>query len=111
MDGKRMLAMVGSLVPKQVRQLLQRNGLTVEDIDLFVFHQASKLVLDSLEKLLRLPYDKNFRNLTEVGNITSASIPVALKDALEGGMLKRGDRVVISGFGAGFSFGSAILEM
>ena len=111
MDGKRMLAMVGSLVPKQVRQLLQRNGLTVEDIDLFVFHQASKLVLDSLEKLLRLPYDKNFRNLTEVGNITSASIPVALKNALEDGRLKRGDRIVISGFGAGFSFGSAILEM
>ena len=111
MDGKRMLAMVGSLVPKQVRQLLQRNGLTSDDIDLFVFHQASKLVLDSLEKLLRLPPDKNFRNLKELGNMTSASIPVALKDALEGGMLKRGDRVVISGFGAGFSFGSAILEM
>lgn len=111
MDGKRMLAMAGSLVPKQVRHLLRRNELTIENIDLFVFHQASKLVLDSLEKLLRLPPEKNFRNIDNIGNITSASIPVALKDALASGRLKRGDRVVISGFGAGFSWGSAILEI
>jgi 3-oxoacyl-[acyl-carrier-protein] synthase-3 len=111
MDGKKMMAMAGSLVPKQVRQLLQNNNLTVADIDLFVFHQASKLVLDSLEKLLRLPPEKNFRNIMETGNLTSTSIPVALKDALDRGVIHGGEKVVISGFGAGFSFASAILAM
>lgn len=111
MEGKRMFALVSSLVPKQVRDLLKRNALSVDDIDLFVFHQASKLVLDSLEKLLKLPPEKSYRNLRELGNMTSASIPVALSDALESGRLRKGNKVVISGFGAGFSWASAILEI
>lgn len=111
MDGKRTLAMVGSLVPKQVKHLVKRNNLIMDDIDLFVFHQASKLVLDSLEKLLRIKPEKNFRNLCHVGNTSSASIPIALKDALRTNQLKKGDTVLVSGFGAGFSCGTAILEI
>lgn len=111
MDGKRMLALVGSIIPRRIKALLHKNGLSPADIDLFVFHQASKLVLDSLERLLRIPPEKNFRNLQDHGNLTSSSIPVALKDAIAQGRLAKGDKIVISGFGVGFSWSSAILAI
>ncbi len=111
MDGMKLLPLVSSLVPNQIKWLLKRNHLRMTDIDLFVFHQASKVALDYLEKRLKIPQEKYFRNLHCVGNTSSASIPIALKDAMTADKIKNGDKVLISGFGAGFSWISAILEM
>ncbi len=111
MNGLCVLTFVNSKVPEQIRQLLKRNGLTMEDMDLFVFHQASKLALDSLERLLEIPPEKNYRNLRDIGNTVSASIPIALKNAMdEPGRLSGGERVLISGFGVGLSWASAIYD-
>lgn len=111
MDGLGILAFVNSRVPKQIRQILARNSLTISDIDLFIFHQASKLALDSLAALLKIEPGKEFRNLQEVGNTVSASIPIALKDAMDAGRAVPGDKILISGFGVGLSWGTALIEM
>lgn len=111
MDGMKLLPLVSSLVTKQIKSLLKRNEFSISDIDLFVFHQASKIALDSLGKRLKIPADKYFRNLDTIGNTSSASIPIALKDAMAADKIKNGDRIMISGFGVGFSWGTAIIEM
>jgi 3-oxoacyl-[acyl-carrier-protein] synthase-3 len=109
MDGLAILTFATGKVPKQVKELLRRNELTVDDIDLFVFHQASALVLDSLTRLLRIPPGKVFTNLEQLGNTVSSSIPTALKDVLAADLVKPGSRVLISGFGVGLSWASALL--
>ena len=111
MDGMGILTFVSSNVPRQVRMLLDRNGLKVADVDLFVFHQASGLVLDSLTRLLRLSTQQVYRNLSQIGNTVSASIPIALKDATDQGLIHPGSRVLVAGFGVGLSWAAAILEM
>ncbi len=111
MNGMGILAFVNSKVPHHIRSTLARNKLTTDDIDLFVFHQASKVALDSLTQILNIESDKVFRNLREIGNTVSASIPIALKDAQDQGRIARGDTVLASGFGVGLSWGTAIIEM
>jgi 3-oxoacyl-[acyl-carrier-protein] synthase III len=111
MDGMGILVFVNSKVHLQLLSLLERNGLTIDQIDLFAFHQASKMTLDSIERLLKIKPEKVFRNLKEIGNTVSASIPILLKDALDKGRVSTGDKVVLSGFGAGLSWGTAIIEI
>ena len=111
MDGMGILNFVNSRVVRQVRAILSRNRLGVEDIRLFVFHQASKLALDSLTRLLRIPPEKVYCNLAELGNTASASIPIALEQARAEGRVSRGDKVLISGFGVGLSWSTALLGL
>lgn len=111
MDGMGILTFVNSRVPKQINEILTRNKLTIDDIDLFIFHQASKLALDRLKNSLNIKDEKLFTNLSTIGNTVSASIPIALKEALEKKIIKKGDKVVLSGFGVGLSWGSAILKI
>ncbi len=110
MDGKSILAFAGTRIPTHVRGFLKRNGLQVDDIDLFVFHQASQMVLDTLQRLLRIQPERMYVNLADGGNMVSASIPVALKQASDAGRLSAGDKVVVCGFGLGLSWASALLE-
>ena len=84
--------------------------MKIDEIDIALFHQASKLTLDSLVKSLAIPAEKVFINLDRVGNCVSASIPIALKDAESEGRLKRGDIGLLSGFGVGLSLASAIIR-
>lgn len=111
MDGLGVWSFISSAMPGQIRGLLTRNGLGIEDIDLFVFHQASALTLDSLERSLKIPPGKSFRYLESVGNTVSASIPIALCQAEREGRLTPGMRVLLSGFGVGLSAGTAIVEV
>lgn len=110
MNGFAVWKFISRTVPEQIKALLDKNQYTVDTIDLFLFHQASKLTLDSLVKSLKINPNKVYMNLGEVGNTVSASIPIALKFAERDGMLKRGDTVLISGFGVGLSWGSLILK-
>ena len=111
MDGFGIWSYVNSVVPEQIRALLTRNHLGVGDVDLFVFHQASALTLDSLEKLLKIPPGKSFRYLESVGNTVSASIPIALAKASEQGLLTPGMHLLIAGFGVGLSAASALVKV
>jgi 3-oxoacyl-[acyl-carrier-protein] synthase-3 len=110
MDGASILAFANTKVPAAVTTLLKRNGLSVADIDLFVFHQASQMVLDSVARMLRIKPEQLFSNLANVGNTVSASIPMVLKDALMAGRLAPGSKVVLCGFGLGLSWGSVLLQ-
>jgi 3-oxoacyl-[acyl-carrier-protein] synthase-3 len=110
MNGFAVWQFISKKVSEQISKLLTRNKLTVHDIDLFVFHQASKLTLDSLIKMLKISEDKVFVNLKDIGNTVSSSIPIALKDAEESRKLKKGDLVLLSGFGVGLSWGSIIMK-
>lgn len=111
MDGLGIYAFVNSKIPKHVSKLLEKNGLTADDIDLFIFHQASKMALDALAKGMNLKPEKVFTNIRDIGNTVSASIPIALKDALASGRAKKGDRIVLCGFGVGLSWGTAIVTL
>jgi len=97
-------------VPSCVTNLLNRTGLTLNDIDLIVFHQASKLVIENLIRTLALDKNKVFTNFENIGNTVSASIPIALKDAETQGRLKEGDTVMIVGFGVGLSWGATLIR-
>ena len=110
MNGMGVLGFINTHVPKQINKILKRNAMTLDDIDLFVFHQSSKISLDSLERLLEVNGEKVFRNIREIGNTVSASIPIAIKDAMDKGKIESGQTVLISGFGAGLSWGTAIIQ-
>lgn len=111
MDGSKILSFVNSKVPEQVRALMERNAMGIGDIDVFIFHQASRVVLDYLKSALQIPSIKFYENLFDVGNTVSASIPIALKYAMKEGKVIRGNKVLVSGFGVGLSWGTAIIEI
>jgi 3-oxoacyl-[acyl-carrier-protein] synthase-3 len=98
------------VVPPCINKLLDRTGLTLENIDLFVFHQASKLVIENLIRTMALDKGKVFTNFENIGNTVSASIPIALKDADTQGRLKEGDTVMLVGFGVGLSWGATLIR-
>lgn len=98
------------VVPQCINKLLDRSGLKLENIDLIVFHQASKLVIENLIRTLSLDKSKVFTNFENIGNTVSASIPIALKDADAQGRLKEGDTVMLVGFGVGLSWGATVIR-
>ncbi len=110
MNGLAVYSFVNSKVPKQIIKILLNNKISIDEIDLFVFHQANKLVLESLTKILKIDPQKVFINIDKVSNTVSASIPIALKEAKEEGKIKDGYKVLCSGFGAGLSWGTCILQ-
>ena len=91
-------------------QALLRAGLTGEDIDLFVPHQANIRIIEATAKYADVPMDKVYVNVDRVGNMSSATIPVALDEALEAGRIQEGDYVLMVAFGAGFTWGSAVIQ-
>lgn len=110
MDGQAVLKLIKQQVPDCVRSVLGKGGYSHEDIDLYVFHQSSKLSLDYLERSLRLPAEKVWRNLELVGNTVSASIPIAIRDAELAGRIVPGNRLLLAGFGVGFSWGACVVD-
>ena len=95
MDGLAVWSFINSYVPKQVHILLERNNLDKSQIDLYIFHQASQMTLDSLTKKLQLDKNRIFTNLRDIGNTVSASIPIALKDAINMGRINKGSKVLL----------------
>lgn len=110
MDGRGVWAAVNTLIPPHLRTFLDNRSLTFDDVDLCVFHQASRMTFDSLARALDIPPEKLYDNLAAVGNLSSASIPVALRSALDEQAIRPGDRVLLCGFGAGLSYGSVLVE-
>ncbi len=110
MHGSDIFLFTMRVIPQCINKLLERTGRTLPEIDLFVFHQASKLVIDNLIRLMSLDNEKVFVNYDSIGNTVSASIPVALKDASAQGCLKEGDTVMLVGFGVGLSWGATLIR-
>ncbi|MDH5571368.1 MAG: ketoacyl-ACP synthase III [Gammaproteobacteria bacterium] len=110
MHGSDVFLFTMRVVPQCINNLLNRTGHSLEHIDLFVFHQASKLVIENIIRTMSLDKSKVFTNFENIGNTVSASIPIALKDADAQGRLKEGDTVMLIGFGVGLSWGATLIR-
>ena len=97
-------------VPKAVEALLLKSNKTKEDIDLFVLHQANKFMLDALRKKLKVPEQKLPILVEDCGNTVSSTIPIALFKLREQGRLKAGHRLMLIGFGVGYSLAACLLN-
>ena len=93
-----------------VLKLLENNGLTMNDIDLMIPHQANVRILNKLMERLGVPKEKVFINVNKYGNTSAASIPIALDEANRQGLLKRGDLLLFCSFGGGFTWGSLLMH-
>jgi 3-oxoacyl-[acyl-carrier-protein] synthase-3 len=110
MNGGEIFNFTLSAIPDCVNRLLARTGKQVEDVDLFVFHQANQYMLDHLRKKMRIPPEKFFVWLASCGNTVSSTIPIALKHAACEGRLSSGHLVMLVGFGVGYSWGATLLR-
>ena len=109
MDGQEIFMFTLVKVPKMMKEVLAKNNLQKENIDLFVFHQANKYMLEHLRKKLKIDEDKFFVNLAKVGNTVSSTIPIALCDARNENKLT--GNVLLAGFGVGLSWGATIIRV
>lgn len=110
MDGPEIFNFTLDVVPNTIDEICSRNGLVRDDVDLFVFHQANKFMLDTIRKVNGIPRAKFYVNLEDTGNTVSSTIPIALKRAEESGELKSGMKVMVLGFGVGLSWGGTIIN-
>ena len=110
MNGGEIFNFTLRVVPVAVHRLLEIMRLHIEDIDLIVFHQANRYILDHLRKKIKIPEDKFVIALEHVGNTVSSTIPVALSDAVVSGRLRDGQRVMIVGYGVGYSWAATIIR-
>jgi 3-oxoacyl-[acyl-carrier-protein] synthase-3 len=108
MKGRDVFRFATTVVPESVTQALASAGLSTDDVDLFIPHQANTRILDAALRRLRLPESTAFSNVERYGNTSAASVPVALCEALDEGRISAGGTVVMSGFGAGLSWGTAV---
>jgi len=92
------------------KRLLERNGLTPADLDLFVSHQANRRIIQAASEKLGLESDKVIINIERFGNTTAATIPLALNDAVDTGRLKKDDLVLLASVGAGFTVGAVLVR-
>ena len=110
MDGKEVFKFSIREVPKVVNSLLEKANLNKNDIDLFIFHQASAVILRQLKIKLDIPDEKWFQNIKDIGNTVSATIPIAIKQAKDAGLYKPGMKIMLMGFGVGLSIAGCILK-
>jgi 3-oxoacyl-[acyl-carrier-protein] synthase-3 len=110
MDGRATFRAAVAAMSDVTREVVSDAGLALEEIDLFVYHQANSRIITAVGERLGLPADRVIDCLAEYGNTSAASIPVALTQAADHGALRRGSRVLLSAFGAGLTWGAGILE-
>jgi 3-oxoacyl-[acyl-carrier-protein] synthase-3 len=110
MNGKAVFAHAVKKMPEVLQEGLSANGLTIEDIDLFVFHQANLRINEMVAKQLLIPEDKIFNTIEKFGNTTAATIPIGYDEAVKIGKLKTGMLVASTAFGSGFTWASAIIR-
>ena len=96
--------------PESLMEALNKAGKTIEELDLFIPHQANIRIAQYVQGLLKLPEEKVFINIQKYGNTTAASIPIALCEALDEGRVKKGDLVCLTAFGSGFTWGSVLFR-
>ncbi|MGH7481540.1 MAG: beta-ketoacyl-ACP synthase III [Longimicrobiales bacterium] len=110
MAGREVFKAAVRSMAESADQALQKAGLTGEDIDLMIPHQANVRIIEATAKYAGIPMDKVFVNIQKYGNMSSATVPVALDEAQEQGRLNEGDLVMMVAFGAGFTWGSTVLR-
>jgi 3-oxoacyl-[acyl-carrier-protein] synthase III len=110
MDGRNVFKWAIQAVTESIRTVLQAAELTVDDVDMFILHQANIRIIDHAMKVLGIPSNKVFNNLSRIGNTSAASIPLAMEEAVRDGKLERGDLILMCGFGAGLTWGTGLFQ-
>ncbi len=110
MDGRKVFRFATRVMRQAATEALEKAGLTMDDVALLVPHQANSRIIQSAARALKMPAERVVVNLDRYGNTSSASIPIALCEALEEGRVQPGDRLLAVGFGAGLTWGAAVIE-
>jgi 3-oxoacyl-[acyl-carrier-protein] synthase-3 len=110
MDGPEIFNFTLNEVPAAVKSLLDMSSTTMEEIDYFIFHQANSFMLECLRKKIKIPKDKFCLNLESYGNTVSATIPMAMELSLKKGEIRSGGKVMLVGFGVGYSWGATLIR-
>jgi 3-oxoacyl-[acyl-carrier-protein] synthase-3 len=110
MDGREVYRFAVNVTSRAAQEAVAKARLGLADIDLFIPHQANIRIIQSAARSLNLPQDKVFVNVDRYGNTSSASIPIALCEAIESGRIRQADHLLFVGFGAGLSWGAAVVQ-
>jgi 3-oxoacyl-[acyl-carrier-protein] synthase III len=111
MNGPEIFNFTIATIPPLLEQVLARNNLTLADLDYVIFHQANQYMLQYLRDLLGIPGEKFYIGMLDCGNTVCATIPIALRDCLDRGLVTPGDKVLVAGFGVGYSYGATIITI
>lgn len=111
MDGQATYKFAVLTVPKVIKKTAQKAGITVDEIDHFVCHQANERILDAVSKTLKIEPEKFFKNIEEYGNTSAASVAIALSEFLAAEDYKPGEKLLLAGFGAGKTWGAVLLDL
>ncbi len=111
MRGREVFRLAVTTIEASLERLLGKAGLKIEDISVFIFHQANLRIIDAAIRRFGIPKEKAYVNIQEYGNTSSASIPIAFYEVLEKGLAKPGDKVLMMAFGAGFTWGGVIWQL
>lgn len=111
MEGTKVFRFAVETISACMMQVLDKQGVSMEAVDWFVFHQANARIIDLVRRKHGIPQEKLYLNVEEYGNTSAASIPIALSEMQDAGMLKSGDRVLMVGFGGGLTWGGAMVQI
>jgi 3-oxoacyl-[acyl-carrier-protein] synthase III len=109
MDGPGTFFFIIRKIPKIIEETLEKNNLSKDDIDLYVLHQANYMALEKVREKLGIASERFFYSMATTGNTIQSTIPIAIKEAMEQGKIMKGSKVLIAGFGTGFSWGATVL--
>lgn len=110
MNGREVFKFAVGIIPRSVEKVLAKSGMTLEEVDYIIPHQANERIVTAVADKMKLPLEKFFVNLHELGNTSSASIPLAMAEMKAKGLLKNGMKLVLVGFGGGFTWGATLIH-
>ena len=111
MQGARVFRFAVEAVSETIEKVLEKNKKSLDDVDVFVLHQANARITDLAAERFGIPEDKYFKNISEYGNTSAASIPLMLAELKESGRVTKGSRALLVGFGGGLTWGAALIEL
>lgn len=110
MEGQDVFKFAVKIIPKCVKNVLKQANMSIDDIKLIIPHQANARIIEASARLLKVPIEKFYMNIEKYGNTSSASIPIALDEAIDKGKLNRGDYFITVGFGAGLTYAASLIK-
>jgi len=110
MNGAAIFTFSAKTVPQLIKNLLEKSALNFDDIDFFIFHQANRIILETIFKKNKIPAGKSIIHLDKTGNTVSSTIPIALYHALADAKIKTGSKVMLAGFGVGLSWAGCVID-
>ena len=111
MNGPEIFNFTIEKIPGLIEETLEKNNFVIEDVDYFIFHQANKYMLNYLRRKIKIPKNKFYNNINNTGNTVSATIPIALKNCINDKLVVKGNKIMLVGFGVGYSWGSTIITL